>query len=231
MKKSMMIMAVICLAAYGAFGADASVSVDLASAYVFRGVTLNDGPVLQPGVEVRGLPIDLGVWGNVDLDDYNGALADGEFSEIDIYASYTLPTEAVEVSVGYTEYTYPNARAEADREVSLSAGLDLPLAPSATVYYGFDGGIDKQVFAELSLGHKLEVGENLAIELGASAAYLDPDEGESGIPYYTVSAGAGYKCISAGVTYVGQIDDDVLPDGEFAYDVEVMGSLGVTWDF
>jgi len=212
-------------------GADASVSVDLASAYVFRGVTLNDGLVLQPGIEVGGLPIDLGVWGNVDLDDYDGALKDGEFSEIDIYASYTIPVEAVELAVGYTEYTYPNAEAEADREVSLSAGLDLPLAPSATVYYGFDGGIDKQIFAELSLGHEMELGENLGIELGASAAYVNPDEGESGFPYYTVSAGAGYKCISAGLTYVGQIDDDVLPDGEFAYDVEIIGSLGVAWDF
>ncbi|MDP6631544.1 MAG: MltA-interacting MipA family protein, partial [Kiritimatiellia bacterium] len=43
--------------------AEASVSLDVASAYVFRGATLNDGLVLQPGLEISGLPVTLGVWG------------------------------------------------------------------------------------------------------------------------------------------------------------------------
>ena len=231
MKKLVAMMVMVGLMAGGAFGAEASVSVDLASAYVFRGVTLNDGLVIQPGLEVSGLPIDLGVWGNVDLDDYDGTVPEGEVSELDIYASYTLPVEAVEIAIGYTEYTYPGAVLESDREVSLSAGLPVPLAPSVAVYYGFNGGIEKQLFAEASLGHAFEISDDVAIELGATVAYVDPDVGDSGFPYYTVSAGTGYKCVSVSVTYVGQIDDDILPDGTFAYDVDVYGTLGVALDF
>ena len=71
----------------------------------------------------------------------------------------------------------------------------------------------------------------MALELGAVVAYLDPDQGSSGFPYYSVSASTDYKWVSAGVTYVGQIDDDVLADGAGAYDVEVFGTLGMAWNF
>ena len=40
-----------------------------------------------------------------------------------------------------------------------------------------------------------------------------------------------WEFLSASVTYVGQIDDDVLPDGAGAYDAEVVGMIGVGYDF
>ncbi|MCP4628823.1 MAG: hypothetical protein GY850_35745, partial [bacterium] len=45
----------------------ANVTVDVASAYVFRGTTFNDEVVIQPGVELSGRAITLGVWANYDL--------------------------------------------------------------------------------------------------------------------------------------------------------------------
>ena len=45
------------------------------------------------------------------------------------------------------------------------------------------------------------------------------------------SAGVSYSVVSASVTYVGQIDSDVLPDGAGAYDVDVYGMLSVAYDF
>ena len=119
--------------------ADVSVTADFASAYVFRGVTFNDEAVFQPGVEVSGFPLPeeigsftVGAWGNYDIGDYDGNLMSSEFSEIDLYASYTLPIEFVDLSGGYTEYTYPNG-GPADKEVSASiakaiAGFDLAAA-------------------------------------------------------------------------------------------------------
>ena len=35
--------------------AEVGVTMDFASAYVFRGYTFNDGPVIQPGIEASGL--------------------------------------------------------------------------------------------------------------------------------------------------------------------------------
>ena len=57
-------------------GISVSMSADLASAYVFRGSTFNDGAVLQPGIEIGGLPVTVGLWANFDLADYDGAVND-----------------------------------------------------------------------------------------------------------------------------------------------------------
>jgi len=230
---------ILALAPGIAAAASASASLDLASAYVFRGATFNDGLVLQPGLETdMGLPekagsLSLGVWGNLDLDDYDGALNDGEFSEIDLYGSYSLPVEAVDLGIGYTEYTYTSAGVEADREISLSAGLPVLLAPSLAAYYGVDGGIDKTLYLEAGLSHEQAITEALAATLEAAVGYVDPDEGEAGFSHYSATAGLGYKALSASVTYVGQIDDDVLADveDEGLYDVDVYGVLGLAYEW
>ena len=82
------VAAVMVMVGSALYAADASLSVDVASAYVFRGATFNDGVVVQPGLELGGLGgLSVGVWGNLDVDDYSGRLAGGEFSELDIYGS------------------------------------------------------------------------------------------------------------------------------------------------
>ena len=225
-------LAAMLVGATTGMAAEATVSLDVASAYVFRGSTFNDGLVLQPGMEVAGLPITLGVWGNFDIDDYDGAVTENEFSEVDIYGSYSLPIDAADLSIGYTEYIYP-AGGEADREVSLSAGLDVALAPSVGVFYGFDGAIEKSIYVEAGVGHEFAVSEDVAVELGVTVGYMDPDAGKSGFSHYTASVGSGYGCLSASVTYIGQIDDDVLMDvaDGGSYDTEIVGVLSVGHDF
>jgi hypothetical protein len=230
--------------ATSAKAAEATVGLDIASAYVFRGVTFNDGPVAQPYVDIGGLVegLEFGVWGNIDIDDYDGALEEGQFSEIDIWASYTLPLEGVEVALMYTEYTYPGfgdavlvedaavaTQGVADREIGVSAGLDLILAPYVAVYYGIDGGIEKSLYAEVGVGHDLELAEGVGLSLGALVGFLEPDEGDSGFHQYEVSASLSYGVMGLGLTYVGQIDDDVLTDD--AYDVEVIGMLSLSHSF
>ncbi len=214
--------------------AEVTVGADVASAYVFRGVTFNDGPVFQPYVDVAGFPgafegLEFGVWGNLDIDDYDGTLESGQFSEIDLYASYALPLEAVALSISYTEYTFPGAEDDADREIGLDLGLDVILAPYIAVYYGLDGGIEKDLYAEAGVGYGVELVDGLELELGALVGYLSPDEGDSGFHQYEVSAALAYGIFSASVAYIGQIDDDVLTDE--AYDVEVVGTLGLAYTF
>lgn len=226
-------MAVSAFAASSARAAEASAGVDLASAYVFRGATFNDGLVAQPYLEVSGLPIDLGVWANFDIDDYDGAVNDGQFSEIDLYASYSVPVDAVDLSVGYTEYAYPGAEGEADRELGVSLGLDLPLAPFVGAYYGLDGGIDGSLYVDFGIGQDFELADGVGLSLGALVGYLSPDQGDDGFHQYELSASLSYDFISAGVTYYGQLDDEILVDVEDggAYDVEVVGVIGVGFDF
>lgn len=214
--------------------AEVTVGADVASAYVFRGVTFNDGPVFQPYVDVAGFEgplagLEFGVWGNLDIDDFDDTLESGQFSEIDIYASYSFEFEGFDFSIGYTEYTFPGAEGKADREIGISLGFDAIVSPFVGVYYGLDGGIEKDLYAEAGLGFEIELVEDLTLELGALVGYLSPDEGDSGFHQYELSAALSYSIFSASVTYFGQIDDDVLTDE--AYDVEVVGMLGVSYSF
>lgn len=236
MKKTLIVSLILITAAASmAAESKVSLSADLASAYVFRGSTFNDGAVIQPGLEVSGLPVTIGVWGNLDLDDYGESLDDGQFSEIDIYASYDLPLDfdPVGISVGYCEYAYPSGGGEADREISLSAALDTVLAPSIAVNYGVDGGIDENFYVELGVEHGIDLSDSVSLSLGAALGYLDPEEGESGFSHADISASLSYGIMSAGVTYIAQIDDEVLVDveEEGSYDVDIVGTLGIAYEF
>lgn len=212
-----------------ASAAEATVGVDFASAYVFRGVTFNDGLVAQPSIEVSGLPITLGVWANMDLDDYGGTLDDGQFSEIDLYGSYEYSlSDLVGLSVGYTEYTYPQG-SEADREVSLGVALSTVLSPSLTAYYGVDGGIDGDLYVEAGIEHAIALSEDVELGLSATVGYLSPDEGKDGFHNATVSASTGFGPVGVSLAYIAQLDDEVLTDE--SYDVEVVGTVGFSKTF
>ncbi len=235
MTKTVAVAAVVMGMGASLMAAEAGLSLDVASAYVFRGATFNDGAVVQPGLEVAGLGgLTVGVWGNLDLDSYGGAVMEDEFQEVDLYGSYALPVECLDLSVGYTEYLYPSGGGAADREVGVSAGVGVGgIDLGAGLFYGVDGGIEKSLYVELSAGTELELSEELGLELGATVGYMSPDEGEDGFSHYTASLELSYLALSAGVTYVGQIDDDVLPDvaDGGAYDTEVVGTIGAGVEF
>ena len=227
----------------GMASAQTSVTLDFASAYVFRGATLLDGASFQPGIETSGfgLPeeygsVTAGIWGSADLDNDNGNSS--TFQETDYYASYTLPIDAVELYIGYTEYAY--AAGSSDKEFNIGLGYDLMgVALSATYYQGVGGGIGSSIYAEFGAGYDIEVSEDLVVSLGGRVAYADRSNNtgywgssadESGFSDYDLSIGAGYALSekwSAGLsgTYIGQIDDDVLDDD--AYDVEFVGMFSL----
>ncbi len=219
--------------ASAALAVEVDLTVDVASAYVFRGVTFNDGFVVQPGLEVA-LPagLSLGVWSNFDLEDYDGAVEKNQFSEVSFDVAYSLPVDLLDISIGYTEYTFPGAEGDADREIGIAFGYDFDFFEvELGLFYGVDGGIEKDFYAELGIGTSYEIADGLDLDLGAAVGYLNPDEGESGFSAFVLDAGLSYGIVGASVTYYGQIDSDVLPDGPGAYDVEVVGMLSLALSF
>jgi hypothetical protein len=217
------------------WGGEAKTSLDMATAYVFRGATFNDGLVFQPGLELSGSPVTLGVWGNFDIDDYDDTLAGGQFSEIDIYGSYDIPfkLDPFGLSVGYTEYTYPSGGGDADREVSLSATADVLMSPSLAMFYGTDGGIKDSTYIELGAGHEMKLSNQAAVEFNVAVGYLEPDEGESGFSHADVAVHLSYGVVHASIICVVQIDDKVLPDVEDngSYDAQLYGTIGISHSF
>jgi len=80
------------------------VSATLASSYIYRGSTLNDGWVLQPSADFHVGFLSAGLWANYDINDYAGAIEGNSFSEVDLYAAYNLRLGRFAVETGCRVY-------------------------------------------------------------------------------------------------------------------------------
>lgn len=212
-----------------------SVGANIASAYVFRGETRNDGIVAQPWVDIAtSFGLNLGGWANFDFDDYDGTIDKNEFSEIDIYVGWkTKVADMVALGVEYCEYIYPNG-GSANREISINTGLPIgPIGIGLAAYFGVDGEIEKTIYLEATAEYDIDVTEEISVGVYASAAYLldDNKAGEDGFKDYTVGASLAYRIFSASVKYIGQGESKVLPEEQYRYDVEVVGMLSVGYKF
>lgn len=223
-----------------AMAADATVAVDVNSAYVWRGLTFNDGVVVQPSIDVAAGGFDINVWGNLDVDDYDDTLDSGEFSEVDLTASYGWDMGPVGASVGVIEYLFP-AGGLSTTELFATAGMDLGAGFSSGVelYYDIDQVDD--YYATLSVGYALDFNEKAGVELGALVAYAGKDfsqayagGAESGWFNYTLSASVSYavtEALSAGVgiNYTDSLSDDSLPDE--SVDSDFYGGLSIAYSY
>jgi uncharacterized protein (TIGR02001 family) len=199
-----------------------SASVDIASAYVFRGTTFNDGLVVQPGIEGEVAGLTVGAWANVDINDVGG---DDQVSEIDLYIGKDLGSVAGwDVSAGYCEYTYPGAAGNGESELSLSAsgalgGVDLSIGAFANVAESATPN-----YYEVSTGGSTALA-GIALDYGIAAGYFDTEASDTtgfGYAAYSVSYDTGGGSLS--VTYVDELDDDVVDVTEsvvFAYGISL----------
>jgi len=213
-KKFIALTAAVCAVSASAFG---QVAVDLVSAYVFRGATLNDEFNIQPGFDTTafGGAVSVGTWANFNTDT-------SEFDEIDYFFGIPIPTgedSPVSIEVGYTEYVY-NVGGEADREPYISFGFG---DASLGIYYGVGGAIEDSLYVELGYGTSFALVDNLSLDVSAALGYLDPDEGDSGFSHLTLSAGTAIAIpeteyeIAVGITYIVETDDEVQEVDEDFY--------------
>lgn len=241
MRKGFMFLGVVLagLCAGTGYGADASVSADLNQGYVWRGMTFNDGLVLQPSVAVStegGFGIN--VWGNMDIGDYGGTMQEGEFSETDITLSYSLTAGGCEMSVGMIEYLYAHQSTEdmgalpGTREVYLSLSREIAKGVSAgvNVYYDFDEVDD--YYANLFLGYSASLSDKIGLECSGSVGSIGRDMslgGKGGLNDYSVSTTISFAAseamsISGTLGYTGSMDKDVLPE----QDVDLFGGVNIS---
>ena len=217
-----------------------TVGVDVNSAYVWRGVTRNDGPVVQPWLDLEVVEgFGIHVWGNLDLDDYDGAVEEGEFSEFDVTLSYIVSAGRFEYGFGYVEYLFPHSMTNetegGTREIFGLVGVDLGrgFSAKAQVYYDFDEV--KDFYGKLSLVYGHELSDGVRSEVSGSVGYAGEDmaDGEDGGWHeYTFSAlvlsemGESVT-LGAGLSYTGSFDEEVLPE----QDVGFHGGLSLAYEF
>jgi hypothetical protein len=154
--------------------------VPVLSSYVWRGQTLSDRRVLQPSLTAAKSGFALNTWANYNLD---GAYQ-GDFSEVDLTASYSKSVGPVALGAGVVQYLFPNQTLAVDdgediaypgtAEVYGSAGLpDVPLAPALTVYYDVDE-IDG-FYGVFAVGHAFELADKVSLAASASLGAADSD--------------------------------------------------------
>lgn len=211
------------------------VSTELNSAYVYHGITYNNGAVFQPLVVVSVGDVGFYMWGNVDIGDYHGWLKPYEFSETDIGLSYSFscPQWKTKGSFVFAQYLYPQITdsstgkaLEGTRELILKleqpvldgtrlAGLSL----RSELYYDIQQVND--IYARMGLKYTDDIiKDKMMLEMNAVAGYsgrrIAPGL-KSGMHDYEVSVAVSYKINSAcsiglKAGYTDTLDRDVLPE-------------------
>lgn len=197
-----------------AFGA--KVSFEMASAYVFRGATYNDGVVLQPCVEGSWRFLKLGAWANYDVNDYSGALEDDQLSEVDLYALISIKAGVVNVEAGYRKYF--------DKYVHILPPADVVYATKAEAEAGAAAGVERQRAyprpdlavddageVSLQFEYPAEYTPSLAVYRGLDGCLKDTTYVVAGVSHEYYDRGDWRVGMGLSLTYLDQ------PDGESGF--------------
>ena len=223
----------------------ATVGADVNSAYVWRGVTVNDDAVLQPSIDVtHSSGWGVNVWGNWDIGDNNGALADDkEFSEVDFTLSYGIPAGTVpidvDLTIGNITYVFPNGGEETNElflNIGKSVELGVPLDVGVNLYWDWDQVDD--IYADVTVGHSHAASDQLSIGLNGVLGYAGSDFAaayggtDSGLFNWEVSVSLDYALqdnlgLSGFVAYTDSADDAVLPEQE----TDIYGGVGAHYSW
>lgn len=227
-----------------------ALDVPVLSSYVWRGQTLNDKAVVQPSLTVGQGGFALNAWSSYNID---GAYQ-GDFSEMDLTASYSAGVGPVTLGGGVVQYTFPNQTLAVEDgedvaypgtvEVYASAALaDVPLAPALTVYYDVDA--IEGFYGMLAVGHVFELSDRVSLSLSASLGAGDEDynAGYFGVDDAALNdlvVGAALPIavlenltIKPAISYVYLPDSDIRDGAEALYgeDDAVIGSLTASYAF
>ncbi len=248
--KMVMSLLLVIMSSGHVMGADATLGVDVNSAYVWRGITFNDGAVVQPSIDVTKGGLGVNVWGNFDINDFvdydgDGTSDDGQFSEFDVTLSYGFTVDKIDFSVGYIEYTWGAVQGDAAREVfaSVSTSPIEGLSIGLDAYYEIDTIED--FYLSLGICYEFFLNDDFGIECGASAGFMGEDYSaggtDGGLNDYNISLSASYALaedisFTATVAYTDAIDDDVLPDsdtntGILGVDTTFYGGISLGYTF
>ena len=143
---------------------DLSAEVGCYGHYLWRGITLTNGAVVQPEVSAEVAGFGLNLWGNLNADDPSG---DSGFNEYDATVSYGLSLPVASLDLGVIYYALPDASEQNTAEAFASASASLVLSPTLSVYRDVDQ-VDGWYW-EAGLSHGVALSPGASLDLSARA--------------------------------------------------------------
>jgi len=226
-------------------------TLDIYSAYVWRGCVLNDEPVWQPGATVSYSmgdygTVSAGAWASFNMTDNLKHDHFGGIDEIDYTLSYAVDVGPVSLGAGHIWYTFPSisdsSYYNSTREVYLTAAYNNDIVtPFIKGYYdyeaaeGFYGnaGLTKSV----DLSDQFSVGAEVSVGAGDSdymACYFGTDDG--GLADFNAALFCSYALtdnisVGARVAWMSLIDSDAR-DNEAYFDEDILwGGINLAASF
>ena len=193
---------------------------------------------MQPSADLNISGLAFNLWGNIDIGDYDGDVDSNELSEVDFTISYGFDVEPLKINLGLIEYFLPIS-GEDTKEAFISFETEFYKRFTAGIefYYDFDEVND--YYTQIVLAYNIPINETVSLDIGASAGYAGEDSsigGESGFHDYNLSSVLNYSFAenvssSLSINYTGAIDEDVLPEGSGAQDVNLWGGINISYTF
>jgi len=194
------------LAEEAAPSADASVS--LLSKYVWRGFEFSDDSiVIQPSLTVSYMGFGANLWANLDTELYGTT---NKWNETDMTLSYDGAVDKLGYGVGYIYYALDSA--SDTQEIYGTLSYDTLLSPTLALYYDIDE-FSGDMYLNLGIGHSFALSDAMSLDLGFSAGYAIPDDGDSAFQDGLLSASLSipvgqYVTISPELYYSFPLSDD-----------------------
>lgn len=133
--------------------------VDLNSRYVWHGIALSSGAVVQPSLNTSLGDLKVSLWGNYDTN-----LSSNQFNEVDLYLTYAREFQGLSIEPTLQFYIYPNQGANNTGELALKLAYPLWILSAYTTqtidiqHYG------GSYFADIGLSYSTEVRPGLPLQ-------------------------------------------------------------------
>jgi len=160
---------------------EVSATTDYYSKYIWRGIKLDDDPVIQTGLTLSGYGVELTVWSSFDVDPEDAIDSD----ETDTIITYThnfndlnlfgQDLDTFSVTVGHIYYDFSGSGLFS-KEAMLAFAYDTFLSPSLTWYHDYSresqgGGKGDYLVLDLSKSFDLNKDHGITLDTGGHVGY------------------------------------------------------------